>query len=211
MEYVADEAGVGDGLGGTHELTSFGLCALRWIGVSAGQRCDEPLGVECGGAARAGCRDRLPVRVVDQVAGGEDARHAGAGARLVDDDVPVAVQLDLADEEFAARLVSDRHEHAAHVEHLRLAGVHVADPEAGDLAVVAQDLLDDTVPLDADLRVRQGALSHDLAGPELVAAMDDRHGLGEPGEERGLLHRGVTAADHGDVLTTEEEAVTGGT
>ena len=35
--------------------------------------------------------------------------------------------------------------------------------------------------------------------------------VGEPGEEGRLLHRGVAAADHHDVLVAEEEAVTGGT
>ena len=39
----------------------------------------------------------------------------------------------------------------------------------------------------------------------------DRHGLGEAGEEGGLLHRRVAAADHRDVLLAEEEPVTGGT
>src|SRR5690606_23992281 len=40
---------------------------------------------------------------------------------------------------------------------------------------------------------------------------DDRHALREASEERGLLHRGVATADHGDVLVAEEEAVAGGT
>ena len=41
--------------------------------------------------------------------------------------------------------------------------------------------------------------------------MDQGDAAGEPGEEGGLLHRRVAAADHGDVLIAEEEAVTRGT
>ena len=41
--------------------------------------------------------------------------------------------------------------------------------------------------------------------------MDDGDTACELGEEGRLLHGGVTAADDGDVLVTEEEAVAGGT
>ena len=40
--------------------------------------------------------------------------------------------------------------------------------------------------------------------------MNEGHRVGEPGEEGGLLDRGVTAADDSDVLAGEEEPVTGG-
>ena len=50
-----------------------------------------------------------------------------------------------------------------------------------------------------------------LAGAQRVAPVHDGDRLGEPGEEGGLLHRGVAAADDGDVLVAEEEAVAGGT
>src|SRR5436305_1911706 len=74
---------------------------------------------------------------------------------------------------------------------------------------VAQDLLDDGVGADSDLRVLPGALEHDARGPELPAPVQDGHGAGEPGEEGRLLHRGVAAAHHDDVLVAEEEAVAG--
>ena len=41
--------------------------------------------------------------------------------------------------------------------------------------------------------------------------MDEGDAAGEPGQEGGLLHRRVAAADHRDVLVAEEEPVTGGT
>ena len=50
---------------------------------------------------------------------------------------------------------------------------------------------------------------HDLAGAQLVAAVDDRDLGGELGEEAGLLDRRVATADDRDVLIAEEEAVAG--
>ena len=61
-----------------------------------------------------------------------------------------------------------------------------------------------------DLLVVLGPLEHDPRGAELVAAVDQGDAAGEPGQEGGLLHRGVTTADDGDVLVTEEEPVAGG-
>src|SRR3954449_4453546 len=73
----------------------------------------EPaLGVDRGGGTGAGRGDRLPVDVVDDVATGEDAVDVRAGARVVDDDVSLVVQLELADEQLGARVVPDRHEQA---------------------------------------------------------------------------------------------------
>ena len=80
--------------------------------------------------------------------------------------------------------------------------------QAGDL-VLAVDVLNVGVPDEADLLVGQGTVRHDLGSPQRVAAVDDGDGLGELGQEQGLLHRGVAAADDGDVLVLEEETVAG--
>ena len=72
-----------------------------------------PLGVERATAAGAGGGDRLPVGEVDQVADGEDAGEVGLRARLVDLDVAVVVQVDLALDQLRARGVADRDEGAA--------------------------------------------------------------------------------------------------
>src|SRR5436309_12361633 len=55
-----------------------------------------------------------------------------------------------------------------------------------------------------------GALEHDLRGTELAAAVDEGDLGGEAGEEEGLFHRRIAAADHGDLLAAKEEAVAGG-
>src|SRR5699024_3163189 len=90
-----------------------------------------------------------------------------------------------------------------------LTGLVVVQLQAFD-SLLAQNLGDLGVPQETDLLVGVGALGHDGAGTQLVAAVDDRDGLGEAREEEGFLHGGVAAADHGDVLVAEEEAVTGG-
>jgi hypothetical protein len=148
--------------------------------------------------------------VVDQVTGREHAGQVGPAARRLGEDVPLVVQVDLAPEELAARVVADRHEDPGHVERGLLARGGVPQLDRGDLAVLADDLGDHGVPPDGDLRVGQCPLRHDLAGPELVAAVDDGHRLGEPGQEGGLLHRRVATADDHDRLAAEEEPVTGG-
>ena len=89
------------------------------------------------------------------------------------------------------------------------AGDDVADLQRLDRAV-ADDVVDDGVPQEVDLGVRERAVLHDLRRPQLVAAVDDRDLGRELGEEDRLLERGVAAADDRDRLLAEEEAVTGG-
>ena len=50
-------------------------------------------------------------------------------------------------------------------------------------------------------------LLQDALGAEMIAAMHDGHARREIGEEQRFLDRGVTAADHDDVLSAIEEAV----
>ena len=75
------------------------------------------------------------------------------------------------------------------------------------LALHGDDL---AIPREGDLGVGCGTVGHDLRGAQLVAAMHKGHRVGEPGEESGLLNRGVTATNDGDVFAGEEEPVTSG-
>ena len=61
-----------------------------------------------------------------------------------------------------------------------------------------------------DLRVCDGTIEHDARGAELLAPMDQGDFACEAGEEERLFHRRVAAADHGDLLAGEKEAVAGG-
>ena len=153
----------------------------------------------------------LPVGVVDEVAGGEDAGEVGPRARRVDQHVALVVQVDLAAEQFAARVVADRHEDAGDVERRSSPVTHVADPDAGDLAVVAEDL--------GRRRVFHSTLIFGLASARsamiLLARNSSRRWMivtvsAKRVRKRGLLHRRVAAADDHDVLVAEEEAVAGG-
>ncbi len=87
-------------------------------------------------------------------------------------------------------------------------GLGVADLERLDPPVTL-DVDDGGVPEELDLRVRKRAVLHDLGGAQLLAPVDERHLVGEAGEEVGFLERGVAAADDGDVVAAEEEAVAG--
>src|SRR6185369_13393508 len=158
-----------------------------------GQTCDVALRVERGGTTGAGRGDGLPVGVIDQVTRGEDARDVGPGAWCGDLHVPGLVQLNLVHEELAAGIVANGDEHAGGVHDPLVVGVDVAEANAGDLAVDADDLADHGVPEHLDLFVGKSAFGHDLAGPELVAAVDDGDARCESSEERCLLHRLVAA------------------
>src|SRR5207253_7930654 len=105
-----------------------------------------------GRTARARRGDRLPVRVVNDVAAGEDALDGGAGGRLVDQQVAVGVGGELPGEQVGARVVADGHEDAGHRQHVFRAVLGAPDPQAGDL-IRAQDLHDLAVPQEVDLGV----------------------------------------------------------
>src|SRR5206468_12596323 len=86
----------------------------------------------------------------------------------------------------------------------RVAQLHTTDRG------VAVDVDDLAVPDPLDLGIGLRAVDHDPTGAQRVPAVNDGHRVREPGEEGGFLHRGVAAADHGDVLVAEEEPVAGG-
>src|SRR5262245_62209851 len=97
------------------------------------QSFEEAFGIERRHAARACGRDRLPIDVVLYIAGGEDARHARLRARARED-VSVLVELDLSHEQRRVRRVPDRDEDAVERKLTELAGLQIADDDAGDFA-----------------------------------------------------------------------------
>src|SRR3954451_9435951 len=100
----------------------------------------EPaFGVDGRGGAGGGGGDGLAVDVVDDVAAGEDAVDVGPGGGVLDLDVAGVVELELAGDQFAARVVADRHEHPGDRQFLGGAGFDVGEPDAGD-GVLAQDV-----------------------------------------------------------------------
>src|ERR1019366_4661552 len=73
-----------------------------------------------------------------------------------------------------------------------------------------EDLLDDRVEMDLDLRILKRALHHDLRSAELASPVDEVHLRAELREEAGFLHRRVATAHDDDLLATEEKAIARG-
>src|SRR5436190_10626281 len=71
--------------------------------LDAGRVAQIPLGVERGLRARAGGRHGLAVRVVDEVAGGEDPGTLRARRATLGDDVALVVDVDLPGDELRLR------------------------------------------------------------------------------------------------------------
>src|SRR5262247_2893130 len=131
--------------------------------LTAFRGLEVALGLERGHAAAAGRRHRLSKREVLDVARREDARYAGLRAPRLDLDVAVRQQLDLAAEDLRVGLMTDRDEEPVDGP-LRLGpGLHVLQTHGRDLAQLdVEDVLDGRVPDEADLRILERALLHDL-------------------------------------------------
>src|SRR3954467_5848802 len=108
--------------GRTH--SGMDLCPASALVEGLGQ---PALRVDRRGRTGAGGRDGLPVDVVDDVATGEHPVDVGAGARVLDLDVAVVVELELPGEQLAARVVPDGHEQSADVQGLGRAGLDVGE------------------------------------------------------------------------------------
>ncbi|ESQ07370.1 sugar ABC transporter ATPase [Streptomyces sp. PVA_94-07] len=179
-------------------------------GGLVGKGCEVAFGVESGRSTGPGGGDGLAVDVVDDVAGGKDSGEVRTGGGGLHHDVALVVQVELSGEEFGAGVVADGDEQSRGRPLTDLACQRVAQGHSAEHAVLLLDLDDLAVEREGDLVVGEGAVPHDLGGPQGGAAVDDGDGAGEAGEESGLLHGGVAAADHDDVAVAEEEAVTGG-
>src|SRR5512133_2196045 len=186
--------------------TSIIFIALALVPVLA----EPPLGVDRGLAAHPRRGDRLPVGRVGDVARGEDAGDRRVRRRRLHLEVAHLVHRQLPLEDVGVGLVADPHEDPLEreVADLPVGGALHAEP--GDRLPVAQDLLGDRAEDQLDLRVLRRALRHDLRRPQLIPSVDDVDLRRELGEEVGLLHRRVAAADHRHLGPLEEEAVARG-
>src|SRR6476469_4413437 len=100
-------------------------------GVSMSFGFEETFDFDCSHATRAGCRYCLPVDTILHVTGVENPSHAGAGA-TVRNDIAVFIELDVPDERFRVRNVSDGYEETVHVFAVGLTGLEVTQGDAGD-------------------------------------------------------------------------------
>src|SRR2546423_15545889 len=171
------------------------------------ERGQVALRIESAHTAGARSRDGLAVDVVLDVADREHSRDVRLGRAGLRDQVTRVVVLELVEEESGIRVMADRGEDAVGLQLPGLVRVDVAEPDGGD-AVVAEYLVDDGVRHPVDLVVRAGSLEHDLRGPELVTAVDERHLPREPRQEGRLLHPGGAAAAHHAKLSRGESGGT---
>src|SRR5712692_1279683 len=151
----------------------------------------------------------LSVLVVVGVSGHEDSGDARLRP-VPRDDVTPRVELDLPGEDLGIRLVADRDEEAidldqALLSRLDIPYLHPLDPAR------AEDLINDRVPDEADLRVRESLLLQRLARAELIPPVYDLDAGGELRQKGRLLHRRVPSTDDRDPLSPEEETVADGT
>src|SRR5690242_15654336 len=181
----------------------FGFCGVRvLLGL------EPALGVDGGHAAGAGRGHGLAVRRVRDVARREHAGHARARAAGFYGQVAARVHRQLPGEERRVRLMADRDEHAGRRVLADLAGLQVLEADAAHLVLLDAQHLDQlAVPDEADARILERALLHDLRSAQRVATVHDDDFVAEAREIRGLFHRGVAAADHHHRLVAEEEPV----
>ena len=84
-------------------------------------------------------------------------------------DIAVGIERQLAGDQLGHRRVADRDKDAVAGALGNGAGAHVAQPDPGDLGRLgdADDLLDDAVPDDVDLRVAEQPVLQNLLGAQL--------------------------------------------
>ena len=88
-------------------------------------------------------------------------------------------------------------------------GLHVFESNRFDL-VRAVDGLNNRVELEGNLIFLKRLGLHSCAGSQLIPTVHHRDRGAVVGQEHGLLHRGVPAANDHNGLVTEKEPVTGG-
>src|SRR5689334_13219451 len=103
---------------------------------------------------------------------------------------------------------SDENEGPSGCQRGAFTGYGVLQLDGLETGSASQELEHPLVPDYLDLRIREETLLQDFRSPKFGAAVDDIDLVPVPGEILGFLHRGVTAADHGERFTIEKGAVT---
>mmetsp|Transcript_2966 Transcript_2966/g.7278 ORF Transcript_2966/g.7278 Transcript_2966/m.7278 type:complete len:327 (-) Transcript_2966:410-1390(-) len=169
-----------------------------------GVRRQKMLRLERCHAAGARRGDGLPPLLVLHIARRKHTWDVGLRGAWLGLDVPIFIQLNLALQEVGGWLVADGEEEAVDGQVGHLAAHHVLHLDAAQqLALVAICLNHHAVEQELNLGVLLGALLHDLGRAQPLAPVDDVDLGAILGEEVGLLHGAVAAADDRDGLVTE--------
>src|SRR5579883_2798507 len=175
------------------------------------QAREPAFGLERRHAAEPGGGHRLPVDVVGDVAGGEDAFDAGRRRTRRGLDIAVRLQNQLPAHQVARRGMADGDEDAVGGQILPRAGLRIdqLDASHGRRLVRTENLFDGMIPNYADIRPLQQPLLQNLFGPERIAPVHDPNMRGDVAEVQRLLDRGIAAADDDYFLAAEEKPVAG--
>src|SRR5215472_8349558 len=158
---------------------------------------EEAFGLERGHAALPGGGDRLAIDVVGDVAGGKHAGYRGCGRERRGLDVARGLHVQLSHEQLGGGRVADSDEYAIRSALGERAGFDVAQDRTlhRERALLANDLLEHSVPNHRNLRILKQAILQDLFRAEAIAPVDDSDGGREIGEEERFLDCGIAAAD----------------
>ena len=122
----------------------------------------------------------------------------------------MAVQLDLPLEDIGVWIMTYRHKQSIHLEFGRFQRLNIPQLQSSDTGLSRPpDVIHNSIPNEVDLWIAQGAILHDLRGPQHVTAVDHGNLRGKLRQERRLFHGRVTAAHHGDLLSSIKESVAG--
>ena len=147
--------------------------------------------------------------IIHQITNGKHPGNIGLGGGVLDRNIPGLVGVDHIPEQLGAWIMPDGHKHGGHIQDGGFPGLGVAELQPGDGALT-QDFLHHLIGGEPDFIIGPGALQHDCRRPEPLPAVHNGHGFGELGEENSLLHGGVAAPNHRNIVVPEEEPIAGG-
>src|SRR5262249_4733618 len=139
-----------------------------------------PLGVKRRGASSAGGGHGLSVNPIDNIARSEYTGYRRPRRRLLHKEVAVVIGSELALEQVAPRIMTNRNEYSRYGQDALRACPDIAQPKAGP-PVLAEHLGHLHVPGEPDLRVGHCPFLHDLRRSQAVPAVHDRDRASEPG------------------------------
>ena len=158
--------------------------------------------------AVGGGGDDLAQRFGTAIAGRKDAAEVGAG-RLVGLDIPGAVALHLATEEFGVRQAADRGENAVAGHFLQRAGPGIGQPDAPHPAFrLLQQRVRAAVPENFNAGIRKG-FEINRGRAQRIPPVNQIYLGAELRKMQRITDRRVAAANHRDRLAAVEHPVTG--
>src|SRR5437879_2513572 len=148
--------------------------------------------------------------MVLHVSGGKYSLDVGLAA-VAGGKISVLVRIENGAKDLCVRFVADGHKNAFHQQFGFLRGLQIAKQHGldGILAHVG-DGLDNRWRHEAKLRVRAGAVEHNLGGSKFPPPMDQVNPAGKARQKECFLHGGVASAHDHDFLAAKEKSIASG-